>query len=105
MTPETDNYRRREQVIAALLWYGTWLASAIIAIGIVLGALDNSEGAPHFALTGYAVVQAGVALFIALPIARVALMLAIFLRDRDWAYTAISALVLAIIGIGIAVAL
>ncbi len=43
-------------------------------------------------------VKAGVALFILLPVTRVALMLVIFLRERDSAYTAISALVLAIIG-------
>jgi uncharacterized membrane protein len=40
-----------------------------------------------------------------LPVARVALMLAIFLRDRDYAYMVISALVLAIIGAGILIGL
>jgi len=83
----TDNYERREQTIAALLWYGTWLASAVIGLGMVLGVYD--------------IVKAGVALFICLPIARVGLMLAIFLRERDYAYVAISALVLAIIGVGV----
>ena len=87
MKPATDNYERREQMIATPLWYGTWLASAVIAAGMVLGHYD--------------VAKAGVALFICLPIARVALMLAIFLRERDYAYVAISALVLAIIGAGV----
>jgi uncharacterized membrane protein len=100
--PETDNYKHREQVIAALLWYGTWFASAVIATGMVLSTI---QGAPIFALSGHDVVKAGVALFIFLPIARVALMLGIFLRERDYAYTAISALVLAIIGVGILIAL
>jgi uncharacterized membrane protein len=103
--PEADNHERREHIIAALLWYGTWLASAVIAVGIILGALDNGEGVSRFAPGGHTVVKAGVALFIFLPVMRVALMLGIFLRERDWAYTAISALVLAIIGIGIVVAL
>jgi hypothetical protein len=103
--PEADNYERREQVIAALLWYGTWLASAIIAGGMALSAIDKIEGAPGFVFSGYSVVKAGVALFIFLPIARVVLMLVIFLRERDFVYTAISALVLAIIGIGILIAL
>lgn len=87
MKPTTGNYERREQMIAGLLWYGTWLATAVIAAGMALGRYD--------------IVKAGVALFICLPIARVALMLVIFLRERDLAYVAISALVLAIIGAGV----
>lgn len=87
MKPTAGSYDRREQTIAALLWYGTWLASAVIGMGMVLGIYD--------------VVKAGVALFICLPIARVALLLVIFLRERDYAYVAISALVLTIIGAGV----
>lgn len=87
MKPATDNYEHREQMIAALLWYGTWLASAVIGVGMILSAYD--------------IVKTGVALFICLPVARVALMLIIFLRERDYAYVAISVLVLAIIGAGV----
>ncbi|OQM76605.1 DUF1634 domain-containing protein [Manganibacter manganicus] len=105
MRSGTDNYERREQLIAGLLWYGTWLASAVIAAGIALAMLEKAGIAPGFALSGYDVVKAGVALFILLPIARVGLMLVIFLRERDYVYTAISALVLAIIGVGVLVAL
>jgi uncharacterized membrane protein len=48
--------------------------------------------------TNYPVsVKVGVALFIVLPAARVALMLLIFLRERDYAFSLISALVLTII--------
>jgi uncharacterized membrane protein len=101
MKPAAETYGRREQAIAALLWYGTWLASAVIAIGIAFGALQKFEGAPNFGFSGYDIVKLGVALFIALPIGRVALMMAIFLHERDYAYTAISALVLAIIAAGI----
>jgi uncharacterized membrane protein len=100
-----DSYERREQLIAALLWYGTGLASAVIAAGIALAMLEKIGSAPGFALSGYDVVKAGVALFILLPIARVGLMLVIFLRERDYVYTVISALVLAIIGVGVLVAL
>lgn len=103
MKPTTGNYERSEQIIAALLWYGTWLASAVIAAGIVLGLLSHIE--QSLGLRGYDVVKAGVALFILLPIARVALMLAIFLRERDYVYTVISAFVLAIIAAGIVVGL
>jgi uncharacterized membrane protein len=54
-----------------------------------------------FDLSGYDVVKAGIALFIFLPIARVALMFTIFLRERDYVYVMISALVLLIITDGI----
>jgi uncharacterized membrane protein len=55
----------------------------------------------HGGLRDLGLVKVGVALFILLPVARVALMLAIFLRERDYAYTAISALVLLIIAAGV----
>jgi uncharacterized membrane protein len=101
----TDDYERHEQIIAALLRYGTWVASAVIAAGMALGALQQLEGMPGFSLSGYDLVKTGVALFILLPVARVALMLAIFLRERDYAYMGISALVLSIIGAGILIGL
>jgi len=96
-----DKQARRDRGIAALLWYGTWAASACIAIGMALGLVPSSGGGQGMGLYGYRFVQAGVALFILLPVARVALMLAIFLRERDYAYTAISALVLLIIAAGV----
>lgn len=105
MKAMTDDYERHEQIIAALLWYGTWLASAVIAAGMALSALQQLEGLPGFGLSGHDLVKAGVALFILLPVARVTLMLAIFLRERDYAYMVIAALVLAIIGAGILIGL
>ncbi len=100
MKREAKNFERREQLIAALLWYGTWIASALIAAGLLLTAVG-----PSFPLTGYDVMKAGVAMFILLPVARVALMLAIFLRERDYAYAVIAALVLAIIVAGVILAI
>jgi uncharacterized membrane protein len=92
-----DHYARREQMIAGLLWCGTWLASAVILLGMAI----NLAGWPLlFDLSGSAVIKTGVVLFILLPVARVALMLLIFLRERDYAFTMISALVLTIIGAG-----
>jgi uncharacterized membrane protein len=98
MTQSTDKFEPREQLIAGLLWYGTWVASAFIAGGLALGLLQHRVMPLLSGISGFAVVKAGVALFILLPIARVALMLLIFVRERDYAYMAISALVLAIIG-------
>jgi hypothetical protein len=95
----------REQIIARLLWYGTWIASTIIATGMFVGELQKPAGSPLFNLSGYDFVRAGVALFILLPIARVALMLTLFLRERDYVYVMISGLVLLIIAAGIFVEL
>ena len=105
MKPTTDNFERRDQIIAGLLWYGTWFASTLIAVGWLLGAVQQFQGSLVLGLSGYDIVKAGVAVFILLPVARVALMLTIFLRERDYAYTVISALVLAIIAAGVVVGL
>jgi uncharacterized membrane protein len=74
--------------VALLLGAGTWLASAIIAAGL---AVPSSP-----------LVNAGVGLFIALPILRVVLLLVGFLRRHDYRIAFISASVLAVILVGIA---
>jgi uncharacterized membrane protein len=78
----------RERLIAGLLWYGTWLASAVTGAGLLAALWWHG---------GFALAKVGIALFILLPVARVALMLVTFVRERDYSYTAISAFVLAII--------
>lgn len=105
MKPVSGNDEAREQIIAGLLWYGTWIASALVAAGIVVRALQPPDHPFLSGLNGLTVMKAGVALFIVLPVARVALMLVIFLREHDYLYTAISALVLAIIAAGVLVGL
>jgi uncharacterized membrane protein len=101
MKAESDKQARRERIIAGLLWYGTWFASAVIAVGMVLDYLSRSGRLFGPGSGDLHLVKTGVALFILLPVARVALMLAIFLRERDYAYTGISALVLIIIAAGV----
>jgi len=91
--------RLHEQRIATLLHYGTWFASTLIGAGLLAQWL---WAAPPWSL---AAVQAGIAVFIALPVLRVALMLALFLRERDRLYSALACAVLAIIGAGLAVGL
>lgn len=96
---------RRDRLIAGLLWHGTWLASSLIAVGVLLTIVGSLSPSIALPLGGNDVVIAGVAVFILLPIARVALMLIIFLRERDYAYTVIAALVLAIIAAGVIIEL
>ena len=105
MTRFTAKPDRHDGIIAGLLWYGTLIASMIIAVGIVLGALEQIGLASHLAHIGYALIKLGVVIFILLPVLRVALMLVMFAHARDYRYTAIAALVLAIIGVGVVLGL
>ncbi|ABS16843.1 MULTISPECIES: DUF1634 domain-containing protein [Brucella] len=93
----TADAGRRDKIIAALLWYGTWFASALIAVGVVMTSIEPTS----LALNGYDIVKAGIAVFILLPIIRVALTMYLFLRERDYVYTVIAATVLLIIATGI----
>ena len=77
-----------ERRVALLLGAGTWIASAVIAAGLVLPA-------------GTALVNAGVVLIIALPIVRVLVMLHEFVRRQDYRNAIIAASVLAVILLGI----
>ena len=107
-----------EMVVGTLLRWGVLLAAAVTAIGgaILLWqdggtipALGRFVGEPGshselgaivrgaFRGEGAAIVQLGVVLLIATPIARVAFTLVAFLRQRDRLYTAVTALVLAIL--------
>ena len=76
---------KTEDLLAGLLRYGTWLASAVIGLGLALSLAGQS---------GAQVVAAGVVLFIALPVLRVLVMLAVFLRDRDYRLALVAAIVL-----------
>ena len=101
MSPLSSKPDRHDGIIAGLLWYGTLIASAVIMIGIILGAVAQIDDTPGLAQTGYALIELGVVIFVLLPIIRVALMLVMFAHARDHIYTAIAALVLAIIGVGV----
>ena len=83
------SHPRLEQTLGMLLHYGTLLASSVIAVGL---ALAFGVGA-----TGLRVATAGIVLFILLPVVRVAAMLILFLRAREYKFGAIAALVMSII--------
>ncbi len=78
-----------ERLLAGLLNVGSWVASTVIGLGLALALIDSQSGT-H-------IVKLGIALFILLPSLRVLLMLVLFLRERDYRYSMIAALVLAII--------
>ena len=85
-----------EPLLGGVLHYGSWLASTVIAAGLVLAlSAHNLAG-----LASMRLVAIGIALFILLPVLRVVLMLIVFLRERDYRFSAIAALVLTILLVG-----
>src|SRR5262249_55047658 len=75
MSKETVTAPQLEWLLAGLLCDGTWLASWVTGLGLAL-SLPGGEGAR--------VVAAGVALFIALPVLRVLVILGAFILNQDY---------------------
>jgi uncharacterized membrane protein len=98
MNPDHARHPELERRLALLLRYGTWLGSLVIAVGLGLTWIPPTEGSP--VNLGMGIVTLGVAIFIFLPITRVALMLAVFLCDRDYRFAAIALTVLTVIALG-----
>ncbi len=99
MKADLAKMARLEALLAGLLHYGTWLASGVTALGLIL-----TLAGPHgLRPVGTGIVTAGIACFILLPVLRVVLMLFVFLRERDYRFVAIAALVLVIIVTGLGV--
>jgi uncharacterized membrane protein len=107
-----------ERLVSAVLRGGVLVAATVTAAGGVLylarhgsDPVDyrvfNGEPASLRSLGGIIlgaaslraewVIAAGLLLLIATPIARVAVLLAVFLRERDRLYVAVSAVVLAVL--------
>ena len=86
------------QLLAKVLHRGTWLGWSVIALGLVL-PMAGWSGASSTMICSR-IVTAGIALLIALPVLRVLLMLVVFVRERDFLFSAIAMLVLAIILLG-----
>jgi hypothetical protein len=103
MSTEISRITRLERLLAGLLHYGTWLASGVTALGILLALIEHYVGWRNPGpLSGTPIVTAGIALFIVLPVARVALMLVQFALERDYRFVVITALVLMVILLGFA---
>jgi len=91
MNEGLGRHHKLESLLARVLDQGAWLASGVIAVGwtMVAGGWRASW-----------VINSGVALFLLLPVLRVVIMLVVFLRERDYRFSAITALVLSIIVLG-----
>jgi uncharacterized membrane protein len=96
---------RLETLVAALLRYGSWLASAVIGLGLVFALVDSRFATRHVAVAAnMRIATMGIVLFIVLPMLRVLLMLIVFIRERDFRLAVAAASVLAIILTGVVVA-
>jgi uncharacterized membrane protein len=94
MNTHGPNLGQLEQRLAATLSLGTWLASAVVVVGLLLPSVLQESAR---------IVTFGLALFILLPVLRVMLMMVAFLRARDFPFTAVAALVLGIIVLSVAI--
>jgi uncharacterized membrane protein len=90
---------RIESLLAGALNVGTWLASIVIAAGLLLSLFYQRTPFP----IGTQILTAGIGLFILLPILRVILMLIFFAKERDYKFTAAAAVVLLTISAGLAI--
>ncbi len=109
---------RRSRAVGRLLQAGVTLAAAVVAAGAIPyllahglerpdysvfrgepRVLRSAEGVLRDALSGDSrgILQLGILILIATPVARVILLLADFLRDRDGLYVGVTAVVLAVL--------
>jgi hypothetical protein len=106
MNRATPNSDRLEGLLAGTLHYGTWLASAVIGLGLALALLESRLNAPQLAIRrDMRIATIGIALFILLPVVRVIVMFIVYLRQRDYRLSAIALLVLTIILLAFALGL
>jgi uncharacterized membrane protein len=96
-TPTTPHHARTrlEPLLARLLTIATTLAGGTIALGLVLSLTKQPHGG------GGKVLFVGLAMLALTPIARVLFTLAVFARQREWAYVLACVLVLLLIGGGL----
>jgi uncharacterized membrane protein len=96
MSREAAKAAQPEWLLAGLLRYGTWLASWVTGVGLATSLVG---------VEGTHVVAAGVALFIALPVLRVLVMLGAFLRTQDYRLVIVTTVVLMTILAGLVIGL
>jgi uncharacterized membrane protein len=110
--------RRVEQVVSNLLRLGVALAAAVVLAGGLAYLVRYGRAEPHYrvfegdqsalrhldeiaaaALHGQsrAIIQVGLVLLILTPVARVAFCLFAFVREGDWVYGLVTAIVLTVL--------
>jgi len=99
MTDEAS--QQLERMLAATLYWGTWVASSVVGAGLALALLHSRAVLGETAIRrDERTVIVGLALFIILPVIRVVVMLSAFLHERNYRFSMIAALVLTIVLLG-----
>ena len=122
MSGKPESLLRTEVLIAHVLRYGVLLCLIVIGIGLALRmfepgnaeqvqAILNGQSIPGQLAPGLlaglramhpdSVIALGLLMLIALPILRVALTTILFFRERDWAFFAITLVVLCVLLFGV----
>jgi uncharacterized membrane protein len=92
---------RMETILTGLLRYGALVASGWLAFGMALDILRENYALINIPVTiSDGCLAIGVVLLIALPVLRVAIMMMVFLFEKDYCFAAISGAVLIIITLG-----
>lgn len=100
-----------EIMISRSLQIGVLLSAAVILTGLLMFLITGKSGYPNgafptdftdivhgvFALKPYAVILTGLFLLILTPVFRVGVSVFLFIRERDFAYVGITALVFVIL--------
>jgi uncharacterized membrane protein len=110
--------KRAEEIIGILLRTGVTIAALIVFAGAIPYLIQHGAGKPHYhvfrgepnnlrhvsdivkgstALDPAAIIQLGLLLLIATPVARVAFSVFAFAEERDWMYVVITLIVLALL--------
>ena len=110
--------RKFEVALAYLLRFGVLLSAIVVTVGAAIYLSQSGtelvryhifKGEPSplrsfshvfplaFSLDGRAIMQVGLVLLIAIPFARVLFSEAVFLKERDWMYSAFTLVVLLIL--------
>jgi uncharacterized membrane protein len=94
-----DTDAEMERQIGRILRSGVYLSAACLVIGLTTSLL---AGAPWFAGT---LMNAGLILLMATPVARVALSVVEYRRRRDWTFVILTSIVLLELSAGVVAAL
>ncbi|QWV96474.1 DUF1634 domain-containing protein [Geomonas nitrogeniifigens] len=92
--PEEKAVHPIELVLARLLRLGSLAAAALLAVGIAVMVLGQTELAPKL-------ITAGLLVLLGTPVLRVVAAAIIFVKERDWHFALFSLVVLCAVAAGI----
>lgn len=117
-SPNAAQDKRVEEIVGALLRMGVILAAFVVLVGGIFYLTRYGNLVPHYAvfrgepsdlrqvsaifsdalgLHARGIIQLGLLLLIATPVARVTFTVAAFAWERDWTYVVVTLIVLALL--------